>query len=95
MNAIELLQEVSARGVVIEPSGGRLRVDAPRGVITPELREALTSQKEELLRVLSTTLVETVPCPGDECNERLVLVDGVGYCKHYQMSVRFVGEIPF
>lgn len=44
MNAAELLVELRARGVVIEASGDRLKVDAPKGIVTPELREALADR---------------------------------------------------
>lgn len=54
MNAAELIMELGARGVVIEAVGDRLRVDAPKGVITPELRQALASCKAEVLAILTT-----------------------------------------
>ena len=53
MNADQLLGELRARGVVLEAAGDRLRVDAPRGAITPELREALTAHKAEVLALLA------------------------------------------
>jgi TubC N-terminal docking domain len=55
MNAIELLTELEARGVLIEAAGGRLRVDASKGAITPELREALAACKAEVLVSLGMT----------------------------------------
>jgi hypothetical protein len=54
MNAAELIIELETRGVLIEAAGGRLRVDAPKGVITPELREALAACKAEVLAILNT-----------------------------------------
>jgi TubC N-terminal docking domain len=54
MNAAELIIELEARGVMIESAGDRLRVDAPKGVITPELREALAACKAEVLAILNT-----------------------------------------
>jgi hypothetical protein len=55
MNAArELLTELQSLGVVITPSGDKLRIKAPIGVITPALRETLTSRKGELLQLLTT-----------------------------------------
>lgn len=55
MNATELLIELEARGVLIEAAGDRLRVDAPKGAVTPELREALAACKTEVLAILTTS----------------------------------------
>ena len=55
MNAAELLIELRARGVVIEAAGDRLKVDAPKGVVTPELREALAEHKIEVLALITVT----------------------------------------
>jgi hypothetical protein len=52
MTAIELLTEVRQRGIRMTAQGGRLCLDAPSGAVTPELREALITLKEELLRLL-------------------------------------------
>jgi hypothetical protein len=53
MKAGELLIELRSRGVLIEPAGDRLKVDAPKGVITQELREALAACKSEVLAILA------------------------------------------
>ena len=52
MSAAELLNELKSRGVSLEANGDRLRVDAPRGAITPELRRTLAAHKAELLGLL-------------------------------------------
>jgi hypothetical protein len=53
MNVAELLVELKARGVMVEAAGGRLRVDAPKGAVTPDLREALAECKAEVLAMLT------------------------------------------
>lgn len=53
MKAGELLLELRSRGVLIEPAGDRLKVDAPKGAITQELREALAACKSEVLAILA------------------------------------------
>ncbi len=55
MSADELLIELKARGVSLEVDGDRLRVDAPKGAVTPELREALAAHKAEVLALLTIT----------------------------------------
>lgn len=52
MNAAELLSELERRGVALEAAGDRLRFDAPRGALTPELRTAMAEHKAELLGLL-------------------------------------------
>lgn len=52
MNAVELFTELISRGVDLEVEGERLKVDAPKGAVTLELREALTTHKSEVLALL-------------------------------------------
>ena len=52
MTIQELLTESSRLGVRLEAHEGRIRYEAPRGVITPMFREALLAQKPMLLEVL-------------------------------------------
>lgn len=49
MTAKELLAELSRLGVRLEP---RLRVDAPPGSLSPELREALGQNRDEMIELL-------------------------------------------
>lgn len=53
MSAAGLLDELEAAGVRLYPSEpGGLRVDAPRGVITPEIRDSLRRHKAEIIALL-------------------------------------------
>ena len=58
MTTLEILFEVRSRGVRLETNGERLRVDAPVGALTPELKAALAANKPEILRHLVSS-VET------------------------------------
>jgi len=49
VTAKELLAELSRLGVRLEP---RLRVDAPPGSLSPELRETLGQHRDELIELL-------------------------------------------
>jgi hypothetical protein len=53
MTMPELLTTVRAAGIHLKARGSRLHVDAPRGVITPELRDALARHKAEILTALA------------------------------------------
>ncbi len=55
MKAIKLLAELHSRSVIVEAVGEHLRIDAPKGAITPELRVALVQQKAEILSLLKIT----------------------------------------
>ena len=46
MNAKLLLDDLRGRGVKIETDGERLLVDAPAGVITEDLRDALIKKQD-------------------------------------------------
>lgn len=52
-DALALLADLRARGVRLEPDGADLIVRAPRGVLTPQLREALRQRKADLLAALT------------------------------------------
>ena len=52
MSAAELLAKLTATGARIQLVGDRLRIKAPPGRFTPELREAVQEQKVGLLTLL-------------------------------------------
>ena len=52
MTVIDLLSNLRTRGVVFTVDGDRLSCNAPKGVITPEIRQELADQKTEILRLL-------------------------------------------
>jgi hypothetical protein len=58
MNAQELIIELSRQGVIIEAIADELRINAPKGVLTAELCQALVEQKQALL-----TLLQMPPAP--------------------------------
>jgi TubC N-terminal docking domain len=52
MTALELLTVLRGLHITLTPRGDRLRVDAPQGVLTDELRQAIRTQKGELLALV-------------------------------------------
>lgn len=58
MTAAALLAELRNRGAAVAVAGARLRIEAPAGTVTPEIREELAAHKPELLRLLSTPTLD-------------------------------------
>jgi hypothetical protein len=54
MTAQEVLEEIRMLGGSLEVRGDRLRVDAPVGTITPDIKAALTRHKAAIVAELST-----------------------------------------
>ena len=54
MTVIELLNELRRLDVVVWVDGDRLRVNAPKGALTPELQAALSGRKAEIIALLTT-----------------------------------------
>ena len=52
MSAVDLLEELRQRGVLLEADGLTLRVDAPSEADTEEMRERLREHKRDLIRHL-------------------------------------------
>jgi hypothetical protein len=52
MSAALLCRELAEKGVTLEAEDGKVRCKAPAGVLTAELRERITSAKDELLALL-------------------------------------------
>ncbi|MBI4582733.1 MAG: hypothetical protein HY717_01675 [Planctomycetes bacterium] len=73
MTTAVLLAELSRAGVRLAAAGERIRLDAPRGVLTPELRNLLAEHKTEILEALRR-VAYPLACP--TCGRRLVLIAG-------------------
>jgi hypothetical protein len=69
--AFEVLTELRDRGVELTVVDGELRYRAPRGVLTPELRDALARHKAELLALLAPKAETANPLDPADC---LVLI---------------------
>jgi hypothetical protein len=59
--AEEMLEELRRRGVQLEARGDVLHVEAPRGILSPEMVAALRQLKPKLLRLVALAL----PAVGD------------------------------
>ena len=58
MSALALMRDLRAAGAVLQARDGRLKVDAPAGLITPEMRDSLARHKRELLAMLAVDPAE-------------------------------------
>jgi hypothetical protein len=54
VNALSLVRDLEHAGVILEARGDRLRVNAPKGVVTPEMREQLVRHKSAIIGLLTT-----------------------------------------
>jgi pyochelin synthetase len=63
MTATELLADLAQQGVQLWVEGDRLRYRAPKGALTPSLRDGLLAHKSELLALLPPPQPETAPDP--------------------------------
>lgn len=52
MSVIDLITDLAARGAHLSIVGDELRVDAPNGTLTAELRQTITDHKGELIEAL-------------------------------------------
>jgi hypothetical protein len=52
MKASELLQDLLAKGMAVQRRGDKIRITAPQGSITPEMRQQLADLKPAILRLL-------------------------------------------
>ncbi len=59
MNARQLLAELEQAGVILAPRGDRLHVDAPKGVVSDEIRHQMVRHKPELLRLVQESTEST------------------------------------
>jgi hypothetical protein len=70
MIVTELFQTLQQRRIKIEVCGDKLRVQAPSGALTPELKAHLQELKAEVISALSTTTSEggtMTDIPGGQC----------------------------
>ena len=52
MNTLDLLAELKRLNVKVTINGDKLRLEAPAGVLTPEMKEAIRQQKPALIALL-------------------------------------------
>lgn len=64
MTSLDLLAELEQLNVKVSLNGNKLRLDAPAGVLTPALKEAIAKHKPELIAILSGHGYEEVFWPG-------------------------------
>jgi amino acid adenylation domain-containing protein len=58
-NALDVLLELQRRGIKVRAESGHLRVNAPKGVLTEELRSAIQARKAEVLELIGLQSLET------------------------------------
>lgn len=66
MNAPELLENLTEQGVKLWVSNNKLNIRAPKGVITPEMRDRLADNKARLLELLKNRLAQPETCTRED-----------------------------
>src|SRR5579884_3116755 len=72
MTTLELLNDLQARDIHLECVGDKLRVNAPSGAVTPELRAEMVAQKAALLELLALESAQSPtegPMPAEEVQD--------------------------
>jgi hypothetical protein len=84
MTTIEFLTDLKKSGANVTVRDGKLRCEAPKGVLTDELKQRLANRKDEIIRLLQAETTasyrEGPPYP-----------DGLGrvkcfYCEHCEVT---------
>ena len=75
MIAQEFLSELSRDGIKIEAVGNELRIDAPKSVLTTELRQSLIEQKLAILTLLRSDTQTAASIQESNPNERKAQID--------------------
>src|SRR5262245_50917138 len=75
MTATGLLEELHTKGVHLTVEGERVAVDAPKGVLTDDLRQAIRQHKAALLALLAQpasahNAATTAPSPQEACSRQ-------------------------
>ncbi|MGH8017131.1 MAG: amino acid adenylation domain-containing protein, partial [Opitutaceae bacterium] len=65
ISAADFLRQLEELRIRVQAEDGRLRITAPAGTLTPELRAAITGRKPELLRFLAESPPTRAPAAAD------------------------------
>jgi pyochelin synthetase len=53
MSLVLLISDIAARNIVLRVENGKLHFKAPEGALTPELRQRISTHKDEILAHLT------------------------------------------
>ncbi|WP_027845127.1 condensation domain-containing protein [Mastigocoleus testarum] len=63
MNRNELLKELDRQGIKLSTRKEKLIIEAPKGALTPELKNSLAEHKQDIIRLLGQTEINTTSLP--------------------------------
>ncbi len=70
MNTVKFLSHLRSLGIKLTLDGSRLRIKAPKGVITPDLKKEMGAQKEDIIRFLKSAQTSLEETPDQESPTR-------------------------
>ncbi len=88
MNASELMAEIQRRQIRLAVDHGSLRYQAPKGSITPELRQAIGRYKFEIIALLGASKRTGLLC-SENAKAEAIATDACWHC-HAQKTCRCV-----
>lgn len=62
MMLAHVVETLTAAGARVRAVDGRVRVEAPPGVLTPEMKATISAEKDALLALLAEPRTRPVPC---------------------------------
>jgi hypothetical protein len=68
MTALEILTDLRRAGTIVTIAGDKLRLEAPKGVLTDELKQRLATQKAEIIMLLQSET--STACPDGQAKPR-------------------------
>ncbi len=108
LSTVEFISKLQALNVILSVHEDRLRINAPAGVITPELRSELTARKAELLKILQESAIgspQSQGIPSVSRNDKLPLsfaqqrllflgqIEGASEAYHMPLCLRLKGTL--
>lgn len=89
--ATQLLSVAVEAGLSVWPEGERLCVKGP--VEAESIAKQILENKALLLPLLSDRRLEIVVCPGDDCEELVLIIDGEGFCTNHGMTITVIARV--
>jgi hypothetical protein len=83
MTPLLLLKTMAERGVTLTPGGDRLRLAAPKGVLTDELCQMIATHKAALLTLLASGDTGAAPTTPNEARLPCVVCTGTVRWNHH------------
>ena len=86
--AARLLTAAVEAGLTVWPEGSELVVKGPPR--SAALAKRVLDSKDVLIPMLADRRFEIIDCPGESCDQSVLLIDSEGWCQAHQMSITVI-----